>query len=370
MPKNRVIYQSEALFAGPDLGTVPQGVSGSHAANYIKQIQRVQSCNYSFNVDRQDVNQFGELAAIDRVILSSPTVSLDFQYLVANIVNEKNLGFTISNGSYVSAITGILGKVSDERNYFIKTVSEGVDALGVATSATNQSVIGIGNGFITNYTAEGSVGNFPTASVTIEALNMNVDNSASGFALPAVNPVDGSIVNKTGILPVAATNAGADSVTALRPGDVTITIIKNGGAGLPSDYLGASIVDAKIQSYNISLDLARTPLEKLGSKFAFSREIDFPLEVTFSIDANLGDLTTGNLADLVNSDSNYDLSVSIKNPTTSTVQALYHLKKAKLTSQDFSSSIGDNKSVSLNWSSQIGGPSQTDVGFFLSGVSA
>lgn len=375
MSRNRVIYQSEALFAGPDKGTVADGVSGVHTSTNTKQIQRVQSCNYSFNVDRQDVNQFGELASIDRVILSSPTVSLDFQYIVANLVNEKNLGFNMSTTAlgYVSAITGILGKQTDERNYFIKTVAEGSDALAVAIGTSGspaQSVIGIGNAFITNYTAEGSVGGFPTASLTVEALNMNVDSSGNGFRLPTVNPTDGTTISLTGVLPVVTQNAGSDSVSALRPGDVTITIVKTDSNGMPSDYVGASIADAKIQSYNIGLDLSRTPLEKLGSKFAFSREIDFPLDVSFGIEANIGDLTTGNLADLVNSDSNYDLTVDLKHPTTSTIQVRYHLKKAKLISQDFSSSIGDGKTVSLNWSAQVGGPNQTDIGFFLSGVSA
>ncbi len=373
MARNRVIYQSEALFAGPDIATNTGGVSGVHTAANIKQIQRVQSCNYSFNIDRQDVNQFGELAAIDRVILASPTVSLDFQYLVANLVNEKNLGFTMSTtGGVVSCISGFLAKTTDERNYFIKTTAEGTDALGTLQTVTNQSVIGLGNGFITNYSAEGSVGNFPTASVTIEALNMNMVSAPTGtggFPLPCVNPADGSIVSVTGLLPVATANAGTDSVSALRPGDVTVTITETALSDMPSDYFGATITDAKIQSYNFGVDLARTPLEKLGSKFAFSREINFPLEVTCAIEANIGDLTTGNLASTIVSDKSYDIVVKIKHPTGVAIQAAYTLKNAKLISQDFSSSIGDSKSVSLNWSSQIGGPGQTSVGFFLSGVS-
>ena len=373
MARNRVIYQSEALFAGPDIATNTTGVSGAHTAANVKQIQRVQSCNYSFNIDRQDVNQFGELAAIDRVILASPTVSLDFQYLVANLVNEKNLGFTMSTtAANVSCISGFLAKTTDERNYFIKTTAEGTDALGTVQTVTNQSVIGLGNGFITNYSAEGSVGNFPTASVTIEALNMNMVSAptgAGGFALPCVNSADGSIVAVTGVLPTATTNAGTDSVSALRPGDVTVTITETALGDMPSDYFGASITDAKIQSYNFGMDLARTPLEKLGSKFAFSREINFPLEVTCAIEANIGDLTTGNLASTILSDKSYDITVKIKHPTGVAIQAAYILRNAKLVSQDFSSSIGDSKSVSLNWSTQIGGPGQTSVGFFLSGVS-
>ena len=63
--RNRVIYQSEALYVWPT-GT---------ATSEIKQLNRVQSCNYSFTINRQNVNQFGNLAAIDRLILEQPTVN-------------------------------------------------------------------------------------------------------------------------------------------------------------------------------------------------------------------------------------------------------------------------------------------------------
>ena len=56
--RKRVIYQSEALFAG-----------GSY-------LQRIQSINYSFTVPRTDVNQYGQLGQIERVITEVPTVSL------------------------------------------------------------------------------------------------------------------------------------------------------------------------------------------------------------------------------------------------------------------------------------------------------
>ena len=167
MPRNRVIYQSEALFVGPSpatgihfhnysgltgdnvmkkaralhtldakwanqlsasgetaVVTIFTGTSGSNTAgdvfkfapgashsaaskiqsitftggNRIEQLHRIQSCNYSFNIARTDVNQFGELAAIDRVVLESPTVALDFSYVLANFANEKKLGFDIVQG--------------------------------------------------------------------------------------------------------------------------------------------------------------------------------------------------------------------------------------------------------------------------------
>ena len=67
--RNRVIYQSQAVFSAPT------GVTTITAASHS--IRRVQSCNYNFSVARQDINQFGELAAIDRLILQEPTVAVD-----------------------------------------------------------------------------------------------------------------------------------------------------------------------------------------------------------------------------------------------------------------------------------------------------
>ena len=43
------------------------------------------------------------------------------------------------------------------------------------------------------------------------------------------------------------------------------------------------------------------------------------------------------------------------------------VKGVKIDSQSFTSSIGDNKSVTLDFSAQIGGPNQVGMGVFMSG---
>lgn len=365
MARNRIIYQSEALYAGPSPATGDHFSAGNVGANLVNQLHRIQTANYSFNIARTDVNQFGELAAIDRVILESPTVSLDFSYILNSLANEELLGFGPLDTDQVSCISGILNKTADERNYFIRTVAEGTDALNVGTGAANQNVIGIGNGFITSYSTEASVGNFPTVTVNVEALNMAFDAGVTGNNIPAVLPADGSkITGKEYSLNPVSSSVGANAVSALRPGDITIDL----GAFDTDNVGGTKVSDAKIQSYTLSFDLAREPLQKLGSKFAFAREITFPVTVNLSVDALVGDLTTGNLADLITTDKNYDLAVTLKHPTTSATQVKYFLKRAKLDSQEFSSSIGDNKSVTLNFSAQIGGPNQNDRGLMMSGV--
>ena len=106
MAKNRIFYQSQAVYAGI---AAPKGVYGEEtgAGNKPVNLQRIQNINYSFDVTRTDVNQFGNLAAIDRVILEQPTVSLDFSYYVSSGENEGNLGFNLDGReSAIRALSG------------------------------------------------------------------------------------------------------------------------------------------------------------------------------------------------------------------------------------------------------------------------
>jgi hypothetical protein len=428
MARNRVIYQSQAVYAST------AAYNGDLTANKtISGLQRVQSANYSFNIARQDVNQFGQLAAIDRIITDAPTVSFDTSYYVANFTNERTLGFTIAPSgaevaAFKSAVTDIIstGAVDSQKNYFILTTKEGTDAVDDQNSGDYESIIGIGNGFITSYSTEASVGGLPTASVSVEGQNMNFVNlpyngnglnggttdpavPANGFVTgvagnliaisgenPAVNPTDGKKVGKHINLPVASGSApglgeqatGFNAISTLRPGDITLTLSKKAGdqvsgisdaaqdMGFP-DYAGASIADSHIQSFNLSFDLSRSPIQKLGNRFAFARAIDFPVNISLSVDAILSNLTSGSLADIIDCDDEFDAQISMKDPKCipgvsdegagDKIICNYFLKGLKLDSQSFSAGIGDNKSVTLDFTSQIGGPEQSGHGIFMSG---
>lgn len=357
MPRKRVIYQSEALFVGPT-GT-----------GTLTQLSRVQTANYGFDITRQDVNQYGQLAAIDRVIVEQPTVNLDFSYYANNGSNESGLGFVLSSGDK-GALANILTGGRDMNNYYILISPEGTDANIDTVSATgNGKVIGIGNAGLTSYSIEAAVGGFPTVSVNAEGLNMKFYPAASGYT-PDVNPEFGS--PNTGsafIIPTPNTGAG---FTALRPGDITVSV----------SGLGVNTSDLKIQSFTLSTDIGRDPIQKLGSKFAFSREITFPVTVSASFEAIIGDIAgtagtdnIGNaLTDIVCDDGrSYDLKFTLGAPSNNCdsnyapLALVYTLKGAKLDSQSFSSSIGDNKSVTMDFSAQIGGPNDLNKGLFISG---
>lgn len=374
---NRRIYQGQTLYVGPTPSTGIHFTTGTYGnvasqiatVNRVKQLQRVQSFSQESSIPRQDVNQIGELAAIDRVSIEQPTVNASFSYYQSSFYNENQLGFFISSGSagLVSCLSGILNKVSDDKNYFLEIVREGNDSNSAADTLTN-GVLAIGNGFISSYGAQGAVGQFPTVNVSVEGLNMQMDTSSTGQVIPAVFPTDGTTIGgwyytlPTGVQSDGGNviNANANSISVLRPGDITLNL------GTPE--LGVSFSDLKVQNYNLSFDLSRTNLQKLGSKYAFSKEINFPVSVQLQVTADVGDVQSGNLAVAIANNSNYTPSIRILQPNTQNTAVYYELRGAKLDSQSWSTNIGNNSSVNLTFSAQLGGPQATGVGLFLSGV--
>jgi len=363
MARNRTIYNVLALYASQITATGMQT-----GANDVKQLSRVQSFDEDFTRNFTDVNQFGNLAAIDRIEVENPDVTASFSYYLTNGQNEENLGLNVygtgtASTALRSCISGLLTKATDEKNYYLLIVEEGNDAAGYAGSKSG--VIGVGNGFLTSYSVNAAVGEIPTADVEIEGLNVRVYGNVTGDAvIPAINPVDGT--NLTGRffkLPAATSITGADIPTALQPGDILFSIPTNGVVGFDN-------LDLKVQDFTLSFDLARTPLQKLGNRFAFSREIDFPVTASLEVNAEVGDLADGNLADLLCSETEKEFTILMKEAgcaTNKDTALAYVFKGAKLVSQSFSSAIGDNATMTATYEVQLGGPQDVDKGIFISG---
>jgi hypothetical protein len=371
MARNRVIYQSEALFVSD--GTLTP--TATHPSGNIKQLHRVQSANYGFSVARQDINQFGNLARIDAIILEPPTVTMDFTYYLHTGNNETALGFSVGTGlgtarSFISGLidasqTGDTSTLSG-RNFHIFTAPEGNDANGVAPTAdtftgVSASTITIGNGFITNYSVEASVGNLPTVSVSVEGLNINVVEGSSGV-LPSLIIETSATGSNEFQLP--APNSGSIGISALRPGDITLELADPVLADFPTGADSGNTA-AHIQSFSIEVPVGRTTLQRLGSRFGFAKVIDFPIEVTVNVSAILADLKqSGNLDLLVSNDEFKTLKFTFKDPAGNN-KIIYQVKGAKLVSENHSSTIGDNKTVDLVFTTQIGAPQDTTNGVFV-----
>lgn len=366
MARKRIIYQSEALFAG---------ATGATAAADISQLHRVQSVSHNVEVTRTDVNEFGKLAALSREVIETPTVGCEFAYYVVDGKNEASgLGLTVDGinaSAPTSALSGIMAQNSTEaeKNYYILTVPEGQDADGTATAGNG--VIGIGNGYVTSYGLEAAVGEIPQASVSVEAANLRFDVTSPSDN-PAINTSDGTAVGGTKItLPVSST--GNLVANALRPGDITVDFgtagLQMGGALLPGMTIPAGSGASCVQSVSLDVPLGRTPLQCLGNVFPTSRLLDFPINCSLSVSANLADIASGTLRDvLCNDATKRNITVTMKQRCGGSDAFIYELKNAQLDSQNMSMAIGDSKTVELSFSAQIGGANDTDNGIFMSGV--
>ena len=423
MARNRVIYQSQALFIAPSsTGVQVSGVdsagtgfpaspftpvsTGSLASgiSLLKKMDRIQNCNFNFTINRQDINEFGKLARIDSIVMEAPTVGLDFSYYVTDGYNERLLGFNITgvtdsniiNGA--QAISGLLADLQGN-NYYILTVDEGEDVVG-GTLAPNSTVVGIGNGFVSEYSFEASVGAIPTASVTVEAFNIKSDSTEAPVTIsvasaPATSEVGANITTLTGNSPAidlfaqpatklttigsaykldysrdftgaigsgAGINftgftTGVSTVSALRPGDIVLSLGTSRGM--------TNLADAHIQSFSFTLPLSRTILQRLGNTFGFARVVDVPINMDVTISAIVSELQDKNLFDALISQNN-DLSITLKD-SNSNNKIRYDIKSALLQSETYSENLGDNQTVDLTYSVQIGGANDTTAGLFMSG---
>jgi len=368
MARNRVIYQSEGLYVSKEYNST---VSSDHF-----QLSRVQSANYNFNIARQDVNQYGQLSRIDSIVLETPTVSLDFTYYVTDGKNERALGFYVQQSGNSTAGQFPSGHVQDGtgRNFYIVTTSEGSDLNSESgvNALSGKSAIGVGNAYLTNYTLDVAVGSIPTASVSFEGSNMNAFNFGAGNSGSGVGvaPESGTSLKQGVILPNPTNytaTAGEGSISALRPGDVTISFGGFTGTGV-GGFTKLDVGDLHVQSASLSLPLGRTPIQQLGTKFAFARTVDFPIVSTLTVNGVQSETSQGSLVDLIESNAKNDITITIKKPGGGNETAIsYTISQAQLDSIGFSSSIGANKTVDLTFSSQIGGANDKVNGIRVSG---
>ena len=419
MGRNRVIYQSEALFIAPSsTGTQVSGTSGPNASpspftasntgelasgiSLLKKMDRIQSCNFNFTVNRQDINEFGKLARIDSIVMEAPTVGLDFSYYVTDGYNERLMGFNITgvtDTNLVNNAQAISGLLSDQQgnNYYILTVDEGEDVVGGLLTPSS-TIVGIGNGFITEYAFEASVGAIPTASITVEAFNIKSDANDAPITISGTgSSLGGTIVTITGTSPAVdllaqpatkftgvrqaykldysrnftgaiGSNPGVNftgfttgnsTVSALRPGDIVLT--------LPTSQDGlTNLTDAHIQSFSFTLPLSRTVLQRLGNTFGFARVIDVPINMDLSISAIVSELRDQNLFDLLTTPSKRDFSILLKD-SNGVNKIGYTIKGAIFQGESYSQGIGDNETVDITYTVQIGGANDIENGLFMSG---
>ena len=191
----------------------------------------------------------------------------------------------------------------------------------------------------------------------------------SGISGVGIDPTSGVALEdqNSGIfLPVGTQGTGSGIPSALRPGDITLSL---GNADGDAFVDLSGVGSAHVQSVAISIPLGRTPIDRLGSRFSFARGVDFPITPTLAVSAIVSDSQGAALTEIINDDQFIDnLQFQFKDSDSdNTPRATYKLTNLKLDSQSFSSSIGPNKTIDLNFSLSIGGPNDPVNNVFFSG---
>ena len=363
----------------------PNGDNAAYASgqgSIVKQLKRIQSCSYGFNTNLTDVMQYGHLGRISAESVNEPLVNLEFSYYLLDGFNERHIGLVI-NGRESPLAQEVSG--SEGKNYFIETVPPARD---VATGDINipnlkKTVVSIGNGFVTDYSASMSVGEIPTATVVVDAYNIQANIGTTGIDIPAIDTRNGALMSDawekgehgtckpdscTGLFSLPAASRaynGCGDIAALRPGDVILTL--NNAALISQQISGNGALPAGaalIQSATVNLPLSRTSIKRIGSKYAFTKALDFPLTVYLDIEATVAEVKRSNLIELLCSCSDHELLITIYDPACAScnfsdkkeedIALQYKFTHAILESENFSSDIGESKSVSIRFSTQMG----------------
>ena len=139
---------------------------------------------------------------------------------------------------------------------------------------------------------------------------------------------------------------------------------------------------AQIQGFAINVSLGSTRINRLGRSVEFARTINFPSNIDVQVNALADNLRQANLREEFfnvseNCRPHFDLKfifnvcggVDCKDGELKQNQhsMIVDLKQAALVSENFSASVSDNKSVTLNFTVPISSEDDRNRGMFISG---
>jgi hypothetical protein len=200
------------------------------------QLELIQSADVDFAISRQDVFEFGNLYAVDNIQVEPATVSLNFSYALSS-----GNGVTPTNASKLGM------------NNFDTFLNEQGRNYGISGAGT----LIITSGIVKTYSVDGSVGNIPTVSVSVDATNATYT---------AGNPIFKGTAGFSGTNSVAS---------VIQPKDITVQIGTSIG--------GLTTYEAR--SFTFALDVPRNKINRLGTLTPIANILAGPPKV--AVDAEI-----------------------------------------------------------------------------------
>lgn len=413
MRKSKIFYNHQGISIGPAPNTgehfinsdgemVDDDVISTGVYNLVMPINMAQSFSYSYDENREAILQLGTKSIVSRPIINYSDIDVSFSWLSHALINEARIGLDVNYPVFDNSLNGDshypdnndvfllngltqrkLGRPSnppfwphsgykDMRNIFLSIgpISEDL----VDSDISNVANIAFGNCYLSSYSNQCSVGDFPSCSASFVCENYQISSSGSGIAIPAINSKTRELSYPFHFNLPHQSDESEISLSVLRPGDIHIEISSQDNPSLSS--LLDDLDDKSFISYSFGFDLDRNDLKGIGYKMAVDRPIQYPVFCLLSMEIHLDEVAAGSLENELNTSNEYDVSINIKAPDCSndpiydiigkTIQR-YEFKRGKFKSLSYNSSIGSSASLSLSFEYEI---DQEDLskGVFMSGL--
>jgi len=350
LTRNRVIY------AGTDvLVSDAPSWSGQTGSKSLKLLKRVQSSAISISNPVSRAKQVGSADFAFEKYVAAPEITVDLSYLITDNSNELILGMNATGNEGFLKNLSVTGQ--DRNLFFVLTDEDGADADDL-TDMIGNDIFALGNAFLTNYSINAEVGSIPNASVSFSCINMVFQSysgtGVNGSQVPAITLYNGNKSTEKYLLTGANMNPAnylsnqTSRASALQPGDIVLQMPQTLMGGIR--YSGN--VPATINSLQISVPIERKDLLGFGSNYPYEKKLLYPLIGTLSFNGTFDEAVTGDFSTIFDDENNYDFTFGLKK-SNGTTGLKIDIFDARVESQSFDLSIGENMSFSSEFSFKI-----------------
>jgi hypothetical protein len=368
---NKTILKSNSAFVA--IGQSPSWSTGSDSGQLFS---LVQNCNFSVSNERQKLKQIGSqgYAVNDLVRASNVELSFDY-YLSPYITNELAMNFQQKTAGNVGAFSAL--KNTNNNFYIVVNPEDNQDAFDkpknpviTTTTYSGFNVLSFGNCYLNKYSVDFTLNEIPKVSVGFQASNMKFDVlTGNSITIPAINSVSGNAI-KAGSLNLSGfySSLTGKYMTGLVGGkteyDPPVVIPSFCTFALQNLQVGGVALSTQskpiLQSLSLNFDLSRTPLYGLGSNYVYDRKLEYPINGSVSLSAQVSGFSSGFLSGMLYNESGYNFDISFSDPL-KFATGFYSITNAKLDNFNYSMAVNNI----LNFTAQFSVEINDSAGFFI-----
>jgi len=355
-----IIKSNSIILAADSSPAFFKSGDGSEFKRGLYPLSFVQNLSFDVPNSRARMKQISSQSFAYDAIQFAPVINLSFNYISSTeFLNENFLGiFFKPSDSYGS----VLNKANDFscNLYFILSDDYPYDLIYKIKNQGNLNGLSswsFGNCVLKNYSANLSAASLPQISVSLEAVNMQLQTITSDIVnCPAINLAVGDqsgianikINNSDFLYNLNTLNTSLTGQPILPTYDSRIFTLSNENIESPSIVI-SPYNNSAITSLNFSIDFERENSYGFNSNYVYDSKIKFPLLGTLDIEAIAFGLHTGNasLTGLMVSESGYKVEISASgeiNTKTTTISG------AKLQSNSYSLDLAGNLQAKFSFS--------------------